>query len=81
MAYAPIGTAFFVLGNLAAATLPQHSWRTAAGELVLAANGIYLAQWLVCRRGRLSDVMLRVTDAVSIAMVVAIRSGASPTSS
>ncbi len=71
LAYGLIGIAFYVVSNLLASTLPQHSWVNSASRLVMIANGTYLAQWLVCRKGQRSADLLRVIDAVSAAMAAA----------
>jgi serine/threonine protein kinase len=65
--YALIDLSFVLVGKLVGA--PLTGWTGLLtdlnGRLVLSAVGIYLVQWLVCRRGRWSDTTLRLIDSGS----------------
>jgi hypothetical protein len=65
--YALIDLSFVILGKLVGA--PLMGWTGLFADLntrlVVSAVGIYLVQWLVCRRGRWSDTTLRLIDAGS----------------
>jgi eukaryotic-like serine/threonine-protein kinase len=65
--YVLIDLSFFLVSRIVA--VPLTGWiglvADLNGRLVLSAVGIYLVQWLVCRRGRWSDTTLRLIDAGS----------------
>jgi serine/threonine-protein kinase len=75
--YVLIDLSFFVVGKLVAG--PLMGWKglfiDLNSRLVLSVVGIYLVQWLVCRRGRWSDPILRVIDAWSTTVTAALNAG------
>jgi serine/threonine-protein kinase len=72
-AYAVIAVGFYLLANVASSTRPEYRWSQLVtdlgSQLVLAASAIYAAQWLICRRGRLSEPALVALDATSATLV------------
>jgi serine/threonine-protein kinase len=70
--YGLIGLSFYLAAMLVLLRLPGRSWPEIEGRgawVILAANAIYLLQWLLCRRGRLSERVLRIIDGTSVTLV------------
>jgi hypothetical protein len=72
-----IDLSFALVGKLVGG--PLMGWKNLVtdlnGRLVLSVVVIYLAQWLVCRRGRWSDRTLRLMDAGSTLAAAALNAG------
>jgi serine/threonine-protein kinase len=77
-AYGLIGLSFFLTGNLLASALAHYRWTDLvterASKLILAACGTYLAQWLLCRRGRWPESTLIVIDGCATTLVALFNS-------
>src|SRR5262245_47847483 len=63
--YASIGLGFYLTGNLVSLVYPQDLSRRIT-ELsfwvVPAASSVYLLQWIICRKGPLPQLTLRIVD-------------------
>jgi eukaryotic-like serine/threonine-protein kinase len=72
--YTLIDLSFYVAGKLVGGPLMgwQHLVTDLSSRLVLGAVAIYLVQWLVCRRGRLSERALRMIDSSSTVLAAAL---------
>jgi serine/threonine-protein kinase len=74
-AYLVIAVGFYLLANVASSARPGYRWSQLVTDLtnllVLAASAIYGVQWLVCRRGRLSEPALTLLDGTSATLVAA----------
>ncbi len=73
-AYGLIGLGFSFAGNLVSAPLRVLSGLTEdwSSRIALVGIAIYLLQWLLCRRGRRSEALLRLLDATSTTLVALV---------
>src|SRR5262249_53431747 len=75
--YATIGLSFYFAAVLVLLELPGRHWGemfASRGWAILIANAIFLLQWLLCRRGRLPESVLRVIDGGSITLATLMMS-------
>src|SRR5262249_59891539 len=75
--YASIGLSFYFAAVLVLAELPGRHWREmfeSRGWAILVANAIFLLQWLLCRRRRLSFTVLRLIHRGSITLATLMMS-------
>ena len=74
--YASIAISFYVVGNLVSAGFEAfwHHLGHPTMWIVPAACAVYLAQWLTCRRGAISQGALRAIDAGSTMLAAALHS-------
>ena len=72
-AYAVIALSSYLLANVVASFRAGYRWSQLVTDLtsriVLGASATYILQWLVCRRGRLSEPALVVMDGLSSTLV------------
>ena len=72
-AYAVIALSSYLMANLVSSFQAGYAWSQLvtdlASRLVLGASATYVLQWLVCRRGRLSEAALIVIDGISATLV------------
>jgi len=74
--YGFIGLSFYLAAMLVLLRLPAGSWQQfeRGAWVILAANSVYLIQWLLCRRGRHSERVLRLIDGSSMTLVAFLMS-------
>ncbi len=76
--YASIGITFYLAGNVAGIIgLPQDLGRRLSDPstwVVPAASSVYFMQWLLCRRGVVSQPLLRVIDGVTTILAAVFHS-------
>ena len=75
--YASIGLSFYTVGNVAALVHPQELARRVTEPvfwIVPGASVLYLAQWVLCRRGAKGQSSLRLIDATTTLVAAAFHS-------
>jgi hypothetical protein len=75
--YASIGLSFYTVGNVAALVHPQELARRVTEPvfwIVPGASAVYLAQWVLCRRGARGQSSLRLIDATTTLVAAAFHS-------